>query len=66
MRNSAIIPNNVNNTLRRKSNIAGNANKSFKSSNTSNNIDSIKELPEDYVDHLKKFNDKDKNKNTKK
>ena len=65
LRNSAIIPNNVNNTLKRKSNIAGNTNKSFKSSNTFNNIDSIKELPEDDVDHLKKFNEKDKNKNTK-
>ena len=65
LRNSAIIPNNVNNILRRKSNIAGNTNKSFKSSNTFNNIDSIKELPEDDVDHLKKFNEKDKNKNTK-
>ena len=64
-RNSAVTPNNISNELKRKSNIAG-ANKSIKSTGTFNKIDSIKELPEEDIDHLKKFNDKDKKTNTKK
>ena len=58
-RNSAIIPKpKFNNELKRKSNIAGN--KSFKSINSFNVIDSIKEKPEEQVDHLKIFNDNTK------
>lgn len=58
-RNSAIIPKpKFNNELKRKSNIAGN--KSFKTINSFNVIDSIKEKPEEQVDHLKIFNDNTK------
>ena len=63
-RNSAIIPktnfNNIN-ELKRKGNIA--ADKNFHSSktiSTLNKVESIKELPEENNDYLKKFNDKGK------
>ena len=59
IRNSAIIPNN--NELKRKGNIAGKNN--LKQSTTFNKIDSIKEEPEEDIDHLKKFNEKEKDKN---
>lgn len=64
IRNSAIIPNNMNfnNELKRKGNIA--ANKNMKKSITSHNI--IKEVPEEDIDHLKNFNDKQKNNTNKK
>ena len=64
IRNSAIIPNNMNfnNELKRKGNIA--ANKNLKKSITSHNI--IKEVPEEDIDHLKNFNDKQKNNTNKK
>ena len=72
VRNSAIIPKgNFNNELKRKGNMANDRNKNaLKMSSTFNKIDSIKEVPEEDVDHLKKFNDKEKgnekNKKTKK
>ena len=69
-RNSAIIPKgNFSNELKRKGNIANDKKKEqLKVSATFNKIDSIKEVPEDDIDHLKKFNDKgnEKNKKTKK
>ena len=71
-RNSAIIPKgNFSNELKRKGNIANDKKKEqLKVSATFNKIDSIKEVPEEDVDHLKKFNDKEKgnekNKKTKK
>ena len=66
IRNSAIIPknNNFNNELKRKGNIA--ANKNLKAASTFNKIKSIKEVPEEEVNHLKNFNDKEKNSNTSK
>ena len=70
VRNSAIIPKgNFNNELQRKGNIANDRNKNkLKASATFNKIDSIKEVPEEDIDHLKKFNEKEneKNKKTKK
>ena len=70
VRNSAIIPKgNFNNELKRKGNMANDRNKNaLKISSTFNKIDSIKEVPEDDIDHLNKFNDKgnEKNKKTKK
>ena len=66
IRNSAIIPknNNFNNELKRKGNIA--ANKNLKAASTFNKIKSIKEVPEEEVDHLKNFNNKEKNSNSSK
>ena len=70
VRNSAIIPKgNFNNELQRKGNIANDRNKNkLKASATFNKIDSIKEVPEEDIDHLKKFNEKEneRNKKTKK
>ena len=69
-RNSAVIPNsNFNNSLQRKGNIAADRNKgkeAFKASLTFNKINSIKEVPEEDIDHLKQFNDKEKEKEKKK
>ena len=65
-RNSAVIPNsNFNNSLQRKGNIAADRNKTkeaFKASLTFNKINSIKEEPEEDIDHLKQFNEKEKEK----
>ena len=69
-RNSAVIPNsNFNNSLQRKGNIAADRNKNkeaFKASLTFNKINSIKEEPEEDIDHLKQFNEKEKEKEKKK
>ena len=69
-RNSAIIANsNFNNSLQRKGNIAADRNKTkeaFKASLTFNKINSIKEEPEEDIDHLKQFNEKEKEKEKKK
>ena len=67
VRNSAIIPKgNFNNELQRKGNIANDRNKNkLKASATFNKIDSIKEVPEEDIDHLKKFNEKENEKNKK-
>ena len=65
-RNSAVVPNsNFNNSLQRKGNIAADRNKTkeaFKASLTFNKINSIKEEPEEDIDHLKQFNEKEKEK----
>ena len=61
--NIAIDKNKINNQLQRKSNIAIDKNK-LKASATFNKIDSIKEEPEEDIDHLKNFN-KEKEKETK-
>ena len=60
-RNSAVIPNSNFNGLQRKGNIAADRNKgkeTLKASLTYNKINSIKEVPEEDIDHLKQFNDK--------
>ena len=68
--NMAIDKNKLNNQLQRKSNIAIDKNKNkIKASATFNKIDSIKEEPEEDIDHLKNFNkekEKEKDKKVKK
>lgn len=62
IRNSAITAS----ELKRKDNIAGHKSTEYKRDLTYNKIDSIKEEPEEDVDHLKNFNEQENKKKTKK
>ena len=62
IRNSAITAS----ELKRKDNIAGHKSTEYKRDLTYNKINSIKEEPEEDVDHLKNFNEQENKKKTKK